>query len=126
MQGNRRRDTTPELAVRQLLHRAGLRYRVDVKPVPDLRRHADIVFRNRRLAIFIDGCYWHGCAQHLTIPMTDAEYRRNKIEANCRRDRDTDTKLSAAGWLAARYWEHEHPEQVAENIYLLPERLACR
>ena len=73
MQGNRRRDTTPEMAVRRLVHAAGLRYRVDAKPLPDLNRRADLVFTRAKVAVFIDGCYWHGCPEHGTTSRTNEE-----------------------------------------------------
>lgn len=74
MLGNRRRDTGPELAVRKLLHAGGLRYRVDVAPTTNRRRRADIVFTRQRVAVFIDGCFWHGCPEHRSIPKANAEY----------------------------------------------------
>ena len=116
MRGNRRRDTAPELAVRRRLHAAGLRYRVDVQPLAGLRRRADIVFTRQRLAVFIDGCYWHGCPEHVSTPTTNGEYWSAKVAANRRRDADTNARLAAAGWRVARYWEHEAPEAVADDI----------
>jgi DNA mismatch endonuclease (patch repair protein) len=107
MQGNRRRDTKPELAVRRLLHAAGYRYRVDYQPLPELRRRADIVFTRQRVAVFIDGCYWHGCPEHGTLATTNAPYWSAKISANKRRDEDTGATLATAGWLVLRFWEHE-------------------
>lgn len=116
MQGNRRRDTAPELRVRRLLHAAGARYRVDVAPVAGLRRRADVVFTRQRLAVFIDGCYWHGCAEHGTRARTNAQYWSAKIAANRARDADTDAQLRAAGWTPLRYWEHEEPRAVADDV----------
>jgi DNA mismatch endonuclease (patch repair protein) len=116
MTGNRRRDTNPEVQVRRHLHAAGLRYRVDVKPLPDLRRRADVVFRSLRLAIFIDGCYWHGCPLHGTTPRTNQEYWSAKVAANRKRDEDTNHQLQAAGWQVQRYWEHEPPDAVASHV----------
>lgn len=113
MLANKRRDTTTELAVRRLLHSRGLRYRVDFAPVPGLRRRADIVFTRARIAVFIDGCFWHGCPEHATQPKRNAEYWGPKLAANIARDRDTDRRLEEAGWRALRYWEHEEPEAVA-------------
>lgn len=109
MQGNRRKDTTPELALRRLLHAAGYRYRVDAQPLPGLRRRADLVFRRRRVAVFVDGCYWHGCPEHYTPPRTNSGYWSAKVGANVRRDRDTDARLVEAGWTVVRLWEHEDP-----------------
>lgn len=116
MQGNRRRDTAPELAVRRLLHAAGCRYRVDVQPVPTIRRRADIVFTRQRLAVFIDGCYWHGCRDHGVMPSTNREYWSSKVAANRARDLDTNARLLDAGWHAVRYWEHELAEEVAADV----------
>lgn len=116
MQGNRRRDTAPELAVRRLLHAAGCRYRVDVQPLPGLRRRADIVFARHKLAVFIDGCYWHGCSMHGTTPRTNSDYWSAKLAANRARDIDTVERLAEQGWQVARYWEHEDPVAVAADV----------
>lgn len=116
MRANRRRDTTPELAVRRLVHAAGLRYRVDTRPLPSLNRRADLVFTRARVAVFIDGCYWHGCAEHGTSPKTNAEFWRTKIAVNRARDAETDAALAAAGWDIVRAWEHEDPVVVAGRV----------
>ncbi|MFC9918254.1 very short patch repair endonuclease [Agromyces binzhouensis] len=116
MLGNRRRDTNPELAVRRQLHARGLRYRVDFAPPPTPRRRADIVFTRCRIAVFIDGCFWHGCPQHYVRPVTNADYWASKIERNVQRDSDTTARLRAAGWIALRSWEHEPPEAVADRV----------
>lgn len=116
MQGNRRRDTAPEMAVRRLVHAAGLRFRVDTKPVPELNRRADLVFTRARVAVFIDGCYWHGCPQHGTTARTNPGYWSSKIEGNRARDVDTDRRLSDAGWVVLRAWEHENPSTVAHRV----------
>ena len=116
MLANRSRDTSPELRVRSLVHRRGLRYRVAQRPISGVRRTADLVFRPTRVAVFVDGCYWHGCPEHYVEPKTNAEYWREKIGANGRRDRQTDDLLTAAGWLVLRFWEHEPPERVAQAI----------
>lgn len=116
MQANRRRDTSPELAVRRLLHAAGLRYRVDCSPIKTLRRRADIVFGPAKVAVFIDGCYWHGCPEHYVPPKTNPGYWGPKIGGNVARDRDTDAKLTAEGWLVLRYWEHQPPQDCAARI----------
>jgi DNA mismatch endonuclease (patch repair protein) len=126
MVGNRRRDTRPELKVRQLLHGAGLRYRIDVQPLPGLRRRADVVFRSLRVAVFIDGCYWHSCPEHGTTPRTNREYWSAKVAANRLRDEDTNVRLAEAGWCVARYWEHEPPEDVAADVIrIIRERRAA-
>jgi len=116
MQGNRRRDTRPELAVRSAVHRRGLRYRVDAQPLPDLRRRADLVFRSSKVAVFVDGCLWHGCPEHCRIPETHEDYWSAKIGRNVARDRDTDAKLREAGWLPLRIWEHDDPVKAAERV----------
>lgn len=117
MQKQRTRDTAPELAIRRLLHARGLRYRVDVAPLKDLRRRADIVFRPAKVAVFVDGCFWHGCAQHGERPTrANSAYWSAKIARNQLRDRDTDTRLAAAGWLAIRVWEHEPAAEAAARI----------
>ncbi|OBA39740.1 very short patch repair endonuclease [Rhodococcus sp. 852002-51564_SCH6189132-a] len=116
MQQQRTRDTAPELAVRRLLHAAGVRYRVDVSPLPGLRRRADVVFRPTKIALFIDGCFWHGCPTHgRTVTKSNSEYWREKMARNRERDRDTDRILTAEGWTVIRAWEHEDPIQVAER-----------
>lgn len=117
MQRQRTRDTNPELAVRRLVHAAGLRYRVDVAPLKGLRRRADIVFGQTKVAVFVDGCFWHGCPQHGARRITaNTTYWREKVVRNQDRDADTDVKLSAAGWLIIRCWEHDDPDKVAERI----------
>jgi DNA mismatch endonuclease (patch repair protein) len=117
MQRQPTRDTAPELALRRLLHAAGLRYRVDAGPLPGLRRRADIVFRQARVAVFVDGCFWHGCPDHGRRPTTsNPRYWSEKVERNQTRDRDTDECLAAAGWAAMRVWEHEAPGEAAARI----------
>lgn len=115
MQSNHGRDTSPELAVRRLLHAAGLRYRVDFAPLGG-RRRADIVFTRKRIAVFIDGCFWHGCPIHATRPKANADYWVPKLERNIERDHETTTTLESAGWTVLRFWEHEMPTDVAEAI----------
>lgn len=116
MIANRSRDTIPELAVRSLLHARGLRYRTNYRPEPTLRRTADIVFTRRRIAVFIDGCFWHGCPAHLAAPKSNVTYWGPKIERNRERDRETNQVLRAAGWTVLRFWEHENPIDVADRI----------
>ena len=119
MQRQARRDTSAELAVRKLLHARGLRYRVDVRPVPALRRRADIVFSRAKVAVFVDGCYWHGCPEHRAFPRTNSSYWAEKFARNQARDRDTDRQLLEAGWNVVRVWEHEDVTSVADRIELL-------
>lgn len=116
MQGNRSRDTGPELALRRILHAAGLRYRVHRSPLPELRRRADIVFGPAKVAVFIDGCYWHGCPEHYVPPKTNPGYWNPKIAGNIARDRDTDARLADAGWLVLRFWAHQDASLCAGEV----------
>ena len=117
MRGNRRRDTRPELAVSHRLHAAGLRYRVDLAPLPDSRRlRVDIVFTRARVAVLIDGCFWHGCPEHHRPARTNGEFWAAKIAGNRERDDRLDAMLRAAGWTVLRFWEHEDPDVVADSI----------
>lgn len=112
----RRRDTAPELALRRELHRLGLRYRVD-RPLPGLpRRRADVLFGPARVAVFVDGCFWHGCPEHSTTPRANREWWTEKIRANQERDRDTDEHLTDLGWLVLRFWEHDDPVRAAATV----------
>lgn len=124
MRGNRSRDTTPELALRRILHAAGLRYRVHRAPLAELRRRADVVFGPARVAVFIDGCYWHGCPDHYVPPKTNPEYWSPKIAGNMARDRDTDSRLIEAGWLVLRFWEHQDTEECAQEVITAVRRRA--
>lgn len=119
MQGNKARDTRPELAVRRLLHARGLRYRVHARPLAELRRTADVLFGRQRVAVFIDGCYWHGCPEHYTAPKENADFWRGKVERNRERDRETDQALGDAGWTVLRFWSHESPHAIAGEIELV-------
>ena len=105
MLGNRSRDTLPELALRRLLHARGLRYRVHARPLPEFRRTADLVFRPARVAVFVDGCFWHRCPEHGTHPKANSDYWTPKLDRNVARDRETDERLRREGWLVIRAWE---------------------
>ncbi len=118
MRGNRSRDTKPELAVRRLVHARGLRYRVNARPLPHLRRTADMLFPRRRVAVFIDGCFWHGCPEHHVPSKSNRSYWVPKIAANAARDAETTRTLSEAGWTVLRYWSHTPPEEVAASVEL--------
>ena len=111
-----RRDTAPEVALRRALHRRGLRYRVGIRPVPELRGAADIVFTAARVAVYVDGCFWHMCPEHSTMPATNAAWWKAKLEGNRMRDRRTDEVLARHGWEVVRVWEHEEPEEAAERV----------
>jgi DNA mismatch endonuclease (patch repair protein) len=117
MRANKRRDTKPELAVRRLVHAAGLRYRVDSAPLPDRRRlRADLVFTRARVAVFVDGCFWHGCPQHHTVAKRNADFWAAKVADNRARDERVNATLGAAGWTVLRFWEHDDPAEVAGRI----------
>jgi DNA mismatch endonuclease (patch repair protein) len=116
MRANRSRDTKPELAVRSAAHRLGLRYRVDARPLPHVRCRADMVFTRWRVAVFIDGCWWHGCPIHHRPPSANADYWAGKVSRNMTRDRRTDQILTEASWLVVRIWEHEDPAQAAHRL----------
>jgi DNA mismatch endonuclease (patch repair protein) len=115
MQSTRRRDAQGELALRAALWARGLRYRVDL-PLPNTRRRADVAFVGDKIAVFVDGCFWHGCPTHGTWPRANAAWWRTKIEGNVARDRDTDARLGRAGWIVLRFWEHESPESAAAAV----------
>lgn len=110
------RNTSIEIALRSALHRMGFRFRVHRRPLPALRREADIVFTRTKVAVFVDGCYWHGCPEHGTLSRTNTEFWRHKIETNTARDRHTDLALAEAGWLSVRVWEHEPSHEAAERV----------
>ena len=116
MKGNRSRDTGPELRVRRLVHARGLRYLVDPPPERSLRRCADLLFRGPRVAVFIDGCFWHGCPDHHTVSRTNSTFWADKVARNRARDADTNERLASHGWTVLRFWEHEAPDAVATVI----------
>jgi DNA mismatch endonuclease, patch repair protein len=111
----RQRDTGPEVALRRLLFAQGFRYRVDA-PLPGMRRRADLLFKTARVAVFVDGCFWHGCPEHGTRPKSNAGWWADKLDRNIQRDRDTDQRLVADGWTVVRIWEHESPDSAAGEI----------
>ncbi|MER7574510.1 very short patch repair endonuclease [Streptomyces sp. NPDC126514] len=120
------RDTVPEVAVRRLLHSAGLRYRVNV-PVPGMRRRTiDVAFTRAKIAVFMDGCFWHGCPEHATHPKSNAAWWREKLDRNMARDTETTERLVAAGWEVLRFWEHEAPMEVALRIAAAVEQRRVR
>lgn len=121
MQSQPSRDTAPELALRRVLHALGLRYRVDRAPLRGLRRRADVVFGPTRVAVYVDGCFWHVCPQHGTWPRANAEWWKAKLERNKARDVETNVRLEAEDWKVIRVWEHELPEAAAFRIAALVE-----
>jgi DNA mismatch endonuclease (patch repair protein) len=116
MQSNKGRDTRPELAVRRAVHALGLRYRVGMRPLPKLRRTADLVFTRAKVAVFIDGCFWHGCPTHHTVAATNAAFWAEKVRRTRERDNETDQHLAEQGWTVVRVWEHDDPLEVAARI----------
>lgn len=112
----RRRDTQPEVSLRSLVHRLGIRYAIDVRPLDKLGRTADVVFRSAKVAVFVDGCFWHGCPLHATWPKHNKSWWRAKILRNRSRDRETDHALTGHGWISIRVWEHEDPRPVATRL----------
>lgn len=116
MQANRGRDTVPELVLRSILHARGLRFRVN-QPLPfDRRRRADLTFTRARLYVFVDGCFWHGCPDHFIEPKTRADFWLDKIRGNRLRDDDTRRRLEQSGATVIRIWEHQDPNQAADQI----------
>ncbi|HEU0238941.1 MAG TPA: very short patch repair endonuclease [Micromonosporaceae bacterium] len=116
MSSNRPRDTKPEIALRSAVHSRGLRYKVAAKPVPGLRRSADLVFAGPRVAVYLDGCFWHGCPDHYRASTRNNEFWTKKVEATRERDRQTTDLLAAAGWTVVRVWEHEDPAEAADRV----------
>lgn len=112
----RQKGTSAELELRRALHALGLRYRLQVPLLSKPRRVADIVFPGPRVAVFVDGCFWHGCPEHATWPKRNADFWREKIGANRARDADTNLRLEALGWRVVRVWTHETPGEAAERI----------
>lgn len=116
MQRNRATDTGPEVRVRSAVHALGLRYFKHASPLKGLRCRADLVFPTERVAVFIDGCFWHGCPQHGRMPQTNRHYWEPKIARNIARDKRNNAVLEGAGWLVIRAWEHEPVGNVAQHI----------
>src|SRR4051794_35380208 len=117
MRSTRRVDTKPELALRSALHRSGARFRKDFRvdtPIRPIR--VDIAFPSRRLAVLVDGCFWHRCPEHGTRPRANAEFWKAKLDRNVERDRETDAALAASGWKVLRFWEHESPQEAATAV----------
>ncbi|MEX5718582.1 very short patch repair endonuclease [Geodermatophilus maliterrae] len=112
----RKRDNGPEMAVRRLLHAAGYRYRVAYRIPGQRRRTIDIAFPRNRIAVYIDGCFWHGCPEHLHLPHANTEWWERKLAGNRARDASATEQLIGLGWTVLRFWEHEAPEDVVARI----------
>jgi DNA mismatch endonuclease, patch repair protein len=127
MEANRRTDTTPERLLRSALHARGLRYRKDRRIEAAGRRvRPDLVFGPARVAVFVDGCFWHRCPIHATHPAANAAYWQAKFDRNVERDRADDAALKEAGWTVVRVWEHEDPAEAAQRIAAAVRSLALR
>ena len=117
MRAQKRVGTKPEMQLRSELHRRGMRYFVDRPVVPgDRRRRVDIVFPRIRLAVFVDGCFWHRCPDHGNLPKANGEWWAAKLNRNVERDRDTDRRLIDAAWSVVRVWEHENVQVAADRV----------
>ena len=117
MRRNPRRDTGPEVALRSALHRRGLRFRKDLPlRVPGRVVRPDVAFTRQRLAVFIDGCFWHACPVHGNQPRANTDYWGPKLERNVKRDQAVNAALDAAGWHVLRAWEHEPVEEIATRV----------
>lgn len=116
------RDTGPEIALRKCLYSIGLRYRLQYRPVPTVRRTADIAFIGAKLAVVVHGCFWHSCPVHATFPSSNAEWWKAKLDRNAARDADTRALWECAGWKVAVVWEHDNPMHAARMIGRLLER----
>ena len=116
MLANRDCDTAPEVALRSVLHRRGLRFRKHLAPLKGLRCRADLVFPRAKVAVFVDGCFWHQCPEHAAFPKANADWLRMKLAQNFNRDRRNDAALAATGWMVIRVWEHEDVDGAADRI----------
>jgi DNA mismatch endonuclease (patch repair protein) len=116
MQRQKRRDTPCELALRAQLDAMRFVYETDVAPLESLRRRADVLFRRERIAVFVDGCFWHRCPDHGTSPKANGRWWKRKLDRNVARDRDTDAVLARAGWIVLRFWEHDEAELAALRV----------
>src|SRR5690242_7337722 len=121
MKGNTGKDTKPEIALRSALHRRGLRFRKNllIRTPSGVKVRPDVVFPRARVAVFVDGCFWHSCPQHATTPRRNGEFWQTKLQANVRRDRLVDQALIGDGWNLLRVWEHEEPESAATTVEAL-------
>lgn len=108
--------TEPEMRLRQRLHARGLRFRTEYKVDGLPRRRADVAFTRARLAVMVDGCFWHGCPEHCVIPKSNTDFWLRKFAANRARDNDTDNRLVELGWTPLRIWEHEDPDWAATLV----------
>jgi len=116
MKNQRQRDTYPEIRLRSILHRMGFRYRTHLEPISGLRICADILFPKIKIALFVDGCFWHSCPEHGTVPKANRQWWKQKLATNVERDEKREKTLQSKGWTVIRIWEHEDPEIASQNI----------
>lgn len=107
MRANKGVDTGPELKLRSLVHKAGLRYAIDIRPEHEINRRADMVFRSAKVAVFVNGCFWHGCPKHYVLPRTNRRFWSEKVNRNRQRDKETKRLLRRRGWKVLTFWEHQ-------------------
>lgn len=122
----RQKGTGAEIALRRELYRSGLRFRVSYEVLKKPRRVADIAIPRFRIAVFVDGCFWHGCPEHATWPKQNSEFWRQKLEANRTRDADTNARLNLIGWTVLRFWEHESPIRATEAILKVISKITAK
>ena len=126
MQANRRRDTKPELALRSALHREGYRYRCDLRiDLPAGRVRPDVVFTRQKVAVFVDGCFWHCCPVHGAQPKVNQSYWSPKLGANVERDRRNTSALETEGWRVVRIWEHVPVEEALHKVRSVLAEVSC-
>lgn len=116
MSRTKNRDTAAEMAIRRELHCRGLRYRVNAQIDGLGRSRPDIVFTKHKLAVFVDGCFWHRCPEHATPPQANAAWWKEKLDRNVERDRATNERLEELGWTVLRIWEHTRPHEAADLV----------
>ena len=116
MRANRGVDTGPEIRLRSLVHKAGLRYAIDVRPEQDINRRADLVFRGAKVAVFVNGCFWHGCPKHYSAPKSNKRYWSEKVRRNRERDVETMVLLKRRGWRVLVFWEHQPTRLCSERV----------
>jgi len=116
MRANRGVDTGPEIRLRSLVHKAGLRYAIDVRPEADINRRADLVFRAAKVAVFVNGCFWHGCPKHYSSPKSNKRYWSEKVRRNRERDVETRNLLKRRGWRVLVFWEHQPAQSCSDRV----------
>jgi DNA mismatch endonuclease, patch repair protein len=126
MIANRSSNTTPERLLRRALFKAGVRFRLNVRPISKFKCNADIVVRSQRLCVFVDGCFWHGCPKHFGCPKINSGWWKEKIEATKGRDRTQSVRLRAAGWNVIRIWEHEVTTTKISSVVSRIQRIIAR